>query len=165
MKKRSFRSRGTALAGWVLVPGVLLCHLFPLLLTFGYAVTRSAFDRQFVALENFRYLFSNRFFRLGCANLLLLGALALALGLAVVLLLGFLLRLLRWVLIACCLLSWAPFVAPRARGAAEVSNLVLQDLMRLVLGGRDLAVGFVSFGPLILWWVLGIVHPLLAGLL
>ena len=76
-----------------------------------------------------------------------------------------LLRLLRWVLIACCLLSWAPFVALRARGAAEVSNLVLQDLMRLVLGGRDLAVGFVSFGPLILWWVLGIVHPLLAGLL
>ena len=35
--------------------------------------------------------------------------------------------------------------------------------MRLVLGGRDLAVGFVSFGPLILWWVLGLVHPLLAG--
>lgn len=75
-----------------------------------------------------------------------------------------LLRLLRWVLIACCLLSWAPFVAPQARGAAEVSNLVLQDLMRLVLGGRDLAVGFVSFGPLVLWWLLGLVHPLLAGL-
>ena len=75
-----------------------------------------------------------------------------------------LLRLLRWVLIACCLLSWAPFVAPRARGAAEVSNLVLQDLMRLVLGRRDFAVGLVSFGPLILWWVLGLVHPLLAGL-
>ena len=91
MKKRSFRFRGTALAGWILVPGVLLCHLFPLLLTFGYAVTRSAFDRQFVALENFRYLFSNRFFRLGSANLLLLGALALALGLTVILLLGFLL--------------------------------------------------------------------------
>ena len=74
-----------------------------------------------------------------------------------------LLRLLRWVLIACCLLSWAPLVAPRAHGAAEVSNLVLQDLMRLVLGGRDFAVGLVSFGPLILWWVLGLVHPLLAG--
>ena len=91
MKKRSFRSLGTALAGVVLVPGVLLCHLFPLLLTFDYAVTRSAFDRQFVALENFRYLFSNRFFRLGSANLVLLGALALVLGLAIILLLGFLL--------------------------------------------------------------------------
>lgn len=75
-----------------------------------------------------------------------------------------LLRLLRWVLIACCLLSWAPLVSPRARGVSEVANLVLQDLMRLVLGGRDLAVGLVSFGPLILWWVLGLVHPLLAGL-
>ena len=75
-----------------------------------------------------------------------------------------LLRLLRWVLIACCVLSWAQFVAPAARGVSDVANLVLQDLMRLVLGGRDLAVGFVSFGPLILWWILGYVHPLLAGL-
>lgn len=75
-----------------------------------------------------------------------------------------LLRLLRWVLIACCLLSWATLLSPRARGVSEVANLVLQDLMRLVLGGRDLAVGLVSFGPLILWWVLGLVHPLLAGL-
>ena len=76
-----------------------------------------------------------------------------------------LLRLLRWVLIACCVLSWAQFVAPAARGVSDVANLVLQDLMRLVLGGRDLAVGFVSFGPLVLWWILGLVHPFLAGLL
>ena len=75
-----------------------------------------------------------------------------------------LLRLLRWALIACCLLSWAQFVAPRARGVSDVANLVLQDLMRLVLGGRDLAVGLVSFGPLVLWWLLGLVHPLLASL-
>ncbi len=48
--------------------------------------------------------------------------------------------------------------------ATDVANLVLQDLMRLVLGGRDFAVGAVSFGPLLLWWTLGFVHPLLAGL-
>ena len=75
-----------------------------------------------------------------------------------------LLRLLRWVLLACCLLSWASLLSPRARAATDVANLVLQDLMRLVFGGRDLAVGLVSFGPLILWWILGYVHPLLAGL-
>jgi hypothetical protein len=75
-----------------------------------------------------------------------------------------LLRFVRWVLVSCCLLSWIPLVAPRARGIADVANLVLQDSMRLVLGGRDFAVGFVSFGPLILWWILGIVHPFLAGL-
>jgi hypothetical protein len=75
-----------------------------------------------------------------------------------------LLRLARWALLACCLLSWAVFLSPRARGVSEVANLVLQDLMRLLLGGRDLAVGLVSFGPLLLWWVLGLVHLLLAGL-
>jgi hypothetical protein len=75
-----------------------------------------------------------------------------------------LLRLLRWVLIACCLLSWASLLSSRARGVSDVANLVLQDLMCLIFGGRDLAVGFVSFGPLILWWILGYVHPILAGL-
>ena len=76
-----------------------------------------------------------------------------------------LLRLVRWALLACCLLSWAPLVAPRAREAADIGNLVLQDLMRLLFGGRDVAVGAVSFGPLLLWWILGFVHPLLAGLI
>ena len=75
-----------------------------------------------------------------------------------------LLRLARWALLSCCLLSWAALLTPRARGVSEVANLVLQDLMRLVLGGRDLAVGLVSFGPLILWWLLGAVHPFLASL-
>ncbi len=92
-----------------------------------------------------------------------LGAHALPLALA---LLGAvdLLRLARWALLACCLLSWAALLSPRARGVSDVANLVLQDLMRLAVGGRDVAVGLVSFGPLILWWVLGLVHPLLAGL-
>jgi multiple sugar transport system permease protein len=89
MKKPAFRSRGAGLAGWILIPGILACYFLPLTMTFGYATMNTAFDRQFVGLENFRYLLSNRYFILGAGNLLSIGAESFTLGMATMLGLGF----------------------------------------------------------------------------
>ena len=99
MRRRNFRTRGTGPAGWMTAPGMLGCYFLPLGMTFGYALVNSAFDRRFAGLSNFRYLLSNRYFLLGCRNTLEIGGEALGLGMAIILIIGFLLdqhpRLLR----------------------------------------------------------------------
>ena len=85
-----------------------------------------------------------------------------------------LLQLVRWLLLALCLLSWLSLLPAGSyrpsgvgpfdpRGAAMLASDALRELTAAALGGRaDLAVGAVSFGPLLVWWLLGLVHPLLA---
>lgn len=95
-----------------------------------------------------------------------LGFRALPQGFVLLALLGAvdLLALLRGVLIALCVLSWLPLFFPgRMQAAAAMANEGLGDFTRLAFG-RDFLAGPVSLGPLLLWFVLGFLHPMLVRL-
>lgn len=65
--------RGVKTAGLVNLPGFVLWYLLPLGMTFWYAFVENAFHHRFAGLGNFSAVMENQWFRLGSANLLLLG--------------------------------------------------------------------------------------------
>ena len=77
-----------------------------------------------------------------------------------------LLELVRWLLLVGCVLSWGTLLSPRLAEASGMAHEWIDAFTALVLGpDRPLAVGFVSFAPLVLFFLLGYLHPLLARLL
>lgn len=75
-------------AGAACLPGFALCYLLPFCMTVWYAFIRSAFDHQFVGLDNFSYVLQNKYFALGSGNLVLLGGVMMLLSFALILLLA-----------------------------------------------------------------------------
>lgn len=58
--------------------GFAVAYLLPMALTVRYSVLDSSFQQTFVGLENYAYIWSNRYFLLGMKNLLVIGAAGMA---------------------------------------------------------------------------------------
>ncbi len=75
-------------AGAACLPGFALCYLVPFCMTVWYAFVRSAFDHRFAGLDNFAWVLQNKYFALGCVNLVLLGGAMMLLSLGLILFLA-----------------------------------------------------------------------------
>lgn len=61
--------------GIIPIAGFIVFYLFPLFMTFRYAVTASSFDDAIVGFHNFSEVWQNTYFQLGLRNLLTIGIL------------------------------------------------------------------------------------------
>lgn len=88
MKAAECQKWETRAAGAACLPGFALCYLLPFGMTVWYAFIHSAFDHQFVGLDNFSYVLQNKYFALGSGNLVLLGGVMMLLSFALILFLA-----------------------------------------------------------------------------
>ena len=77
--------------GFLPFAGFGLAYLLPMALTVRYSLLDSSFQQTFVGLENYAYIWSNRYFLLGMRNLLMIGAVAIAGAVVISLLVAWLL--------------------------------------------------------------------------
>lgn len=90
--KRSLQAKFRLSAmGALPMAGFAGLYLLPLSMTFWYSTVVSSFDKTTVGVENYSYVWSNTYFRLGITNLLVLGLLCLTGAVFLALLLAWLL--------------------------------------------------------------------------